>query len=124
MSNPYEAPASSSSASSNSGQSALFVIGLVCAILTALIPTLVVPNFSEVFRSFGAQLPWPTQLLLQGHLGLWILPVLVLVIWWLWPTPRNRAKAACWFGALSLVVGVPACMIALYLPIVALSQTI
>ncbi|KRA72895.1 hypothetical protein ASD78_14870 [Lysobacter sp. Root667] len=100
------------------------VIGVACAAVTALIPTLIVPNFSEVFRSFGAELPGPTQLLLQGYLGLWILPVMVLVIWWLWPKPRSRAKAACWFGALSLVLGLPACLWALYMPIVALSQTI
>lgn len=124
MNNPYQAPLAPAPASPSAANPVLIVIGVAAAALTALIPTLVVPNFNEVFRSFGAELPWPTQLLLQGYPGLWVLPVLVLLIWWLWPTPRNRAKAACWFGALSLVLGLPACMLALYLPIVALSQTI
>lgn len=124
MSNPYQAPSAATPAASSSGHPALVVIGVACAALTALVPTLIVPRFSEMFRMFGATLPWPTQLLLQGYAALWILPVLVLLVWSAWPRPRSRAKAACWFGALCLVLGLPACVAALYMPIFALSQTI
>lgn len=124
MNNPYQAPSAAAPVASSSGHPALIVIGVACAALTALVPTLVMPSFSEMFRSFGATLPWPTQLLVQGYGALWILPVLVLLIWGAWPWPRSRAKAACWFGAFCLILGLPACVVAMYLPIFALSQTI
>lgn len=124
MSDPYRPPSAAVPAAPTSGHTLLVVIGVACAALTALVPTLIVPSFRETFRMFGAESPWPTQLLLQGYPALWILPVLVLLLWRVVPWPRSRAKVACAFGVSVLVVGVPACMAALYLPIFALSQTL
>lgn len=123
MTDPYQTPASALPSASSVG-TVLLVIGLAGAILTALVPSLIVPSFGEVFRGFGALLPAPTQWLLRGYLALWILPLLVLLVWRFWPRPRSRAKAACWFGVLCLLLVLPACMAALYMPIVAMSQTI
>lgn len=124
MSNPYQAPTSATPTVPSSGRPALLVIGLVCAILAALIPTLLVPQFGQIFESFGAELPSSTRLLLQGYLALWALPGFVLLAWLFWPQPQRRAAAACWVGALSLVLIFPLCMGALYLPIFMLSKTI
>lgn len=124
MSDPYRAPTSAIPSAPTSAGTAFFVIGLACAALTALVPTLIVPSFSEVFRSFGASLPWSTQWLLRGYLALWILPVLVVLLRLFWPWPHRRTQTACGFGVLCLLLVLPACMAALYLPIFALSKTI
>lgn len=124
MSNSYQAPTSATPTVPSSGRTALFVIGLACAIFAALIPTLLVPQFSRIFESFGAELPSSTRLLLQGYPALWALPGLVLLAWLFWPQPQRRAAAACWVGVLSLVLILPLCIVALYLPIFMLSKTI
>lgn len=124
MSNPYQAPTSATPTVPSSGRTALFVIGLVCAIFAALIPTLVVPQFGQIFESFGADVPLMTRLVLQGYLALWALPVFVVLAWLFWPRPQRRAAAACWIGVLSIVLLLPLCIGALYLPIFMLAQSI
>lgn len=124
MSNPYQAPSTPIPATPGAQRPALVVIGMVCAILTALVPTLVVPSFGQTFSAFGADLPWPTLWLLRAYPALWILPVIVLAVWRFWPRPDKRRLAAFWTGLTILVLGLPACVVALYAPIFLLAKTI
>lgn len=53
-----------------------------CLTLTfiAVIMTFSVPTFRDLFISFGASLPLPTRLLLDGYRLLWILPSIPLIL--------------------------------------------
>ena len=62
------------------------VLGVAMAVLV-LILVFVVPVFEDVFKSFGAELPWPTQMVvaLSGGLsssGPWVLGLLLLGAVW------------------------------------------
>jgi type IV pilus assembly protein PilC len=71
-------------------QSALMYPAVVTAIaisVLVLILVFVVPVFEEVFQSFGADLPWPTQMVVAlseglGSLGPWLASGLCLAFWW------------------------------------------
>ncbi|MEY4693784.1 MAG: Type secretion system protein, partial [Pseudomonadota bacterium] len=70
------------------------VLSLAVAVLV-LILVFVVPVFEEVFKSFGAELPWPTQLVVAFSEGLsrygpGLLGVLMLLALWLWQAPGAR----------------------------------
>jgi type IV pilus assembly protein PilC len=59
---------------------------LVALGILVLILVLVVPVFQDVFESFGAQLPWPTQIVVglsDGLVQVWpvALPAMVLTAW-------------------------------------------
>ena len=99
MSNPYQSPQSAvmSSAHSASGAGAVIqlVVGLLCAVIAALLPMLVIPTFHEVFISFGAQLPQLTKVAVAYHLWLWLLPLLVVAARLFWPAKHRRSKASC-----------------------------
>lgn len=106
---PSELPASPS-------RPRLLAIGLIVSTLCGLLPTLVVPTFGRVLASFGPDLPRATTLLADHP---WLgcsLPLLVLALWWLWPTPR-RDLAACVFGVVGGLCVVALMAALLYLPI-------
>ncbi len=128
MSNPYQSPQSAvmSSAQSASGAGAVIqlVVGLLCAVIAALLPMLVIPTFHEVFISFGAQLPQLTKVAVAYHLWLWLLPLLVVAARLFWPAARRRAKASCWIGVLGLVITVVVTTLAMYMPILRLDAVI
>ena len=128
MSNPYQSPQSAvmSSAQSASGAGAVIqlVVGLLCAIIAALLPILVIPTFHEVFISFGAQLPLLTKVAVGYHLWLWLLPLLVVAARLFWPAKRARAKASCWIGVAFLVITVVVTTLAMYMPILRLDAVI
>ena len=128
MSNPYQSPQSAvvSSVQSDSGAGAVIqlVVGLLCAIIAALLPMLVIPTFHEVFLSFGAQLPQLTKVAVAYHLWLWLLPLLVVAARLFWPAKRRRAKASCWIGVLGLVITVVVTTLAMYMPILRLDAVI
>lgn len=128
MSHPYRPPQSSVEVASGSGAGItsviLPIIGLVCALLTALTPTMVIPQFQQVFSSFGAQLPLLTRIAIDQHLGLWLLPLLVIAVWLFWPRPKQRPLAACLVGAGGLVIIIPLLILAMYLPIFQLGQAV
>ena len=70
------------------------VLSVAVAVLV-LILVFVVPVFEEVFKSFGAELPWPTQLVVAFSEGLsrygpGLLGVLMLLALWLWQAPGAR----------------------------------
>lgn len=95
----------------------LLIIGLVCAFIAALAPTLVVPAFHQIFDSIGASTPPLTSFILNYHLWLWVLPVLVIAVRLFWPNQQKRLLASCLVGAIGLILVIPILILALYLPI-------
>lgn len=70
------------------------VMGVALGVLV-LILVFVVPVFEEVFKSFGAELPWPTQMVVAFSEGLSrygppAFGVLLLLSLWLWQAPPER----------------------------------
>ena len=126
--NPYQAPRSLPpplpairGADANRIQ---LTVGLVSALIAALIPTLVVPQFRQMLEAFGADLPLISYLTLYYYPALWALPLLVLAARSFWPQPRQRGIAACLIGLIPLVMMIPFLLVALYLPIFKLASAI
>jgi hypothetical protein len=112
MKNPYEPPSSDLKDQSAPGSLPL-IFGVVFAVLAALIPTVVTPSFKLLFDSFGAELPMATQLFVDHYHLLWLLPILVFVLHFSWPTKK---KLPLWFGIFSLALTIPLSIWALYSP--------
>ena len=114
-------------ASRTFAEKTLFTIGLIGALLTALIATFVVPQFDEVFRNFGAALPLPTLIVSRFYALAWFLPLFPLALWfgWLgWPAAHKRRRVAAWVALAIPAIGFPLLIFALYLPIFGLAATI
>jgi type II secretory pathway component PulF len=126
MTNPYQPPTAAISRTffASRGAAVFFAIGLICALLSAAVPTLIVPQFSRTFDAFGPDLPLLTQWVLSYHSILWALPALVLVAWFFWPAPQHRPLASCLIGTLGLLLLTPLVIYALYAPIFGLAETI
>jgi type II secretory pathway component PulF len=128
MTHPYRPPQSSvevtPTSASNTSAIILLLAGLVCALLTALVPTLAIPQFEQVFVSFGASLPLLTRLAIEQHLWLWLLPLLVVAARLFWHRPKQRPLVACLVGTVGLGLGIPLLILAMYLPILQLGQII
>lgn len=128
MSNPYQSPQSAVVSSVQSGRGAgavmQLVAGLLCAVIAALLPMLVIPAFHEVFIGFGAQLPLLTRLAVGYHPWLWLLPLLVVAARLFWPKARRRALAACLLGVVGLVLVIALTALAMYLPVFQLGEVI
>jgi len=87
---------------------------------------LIVREFRQVFESFGAELPPLTRLFVQGRHLLWLLPLLIPA---LTLSIRSGAPSRPRAGVIALVLGIGlgivlllACMILMYLPIIALAE--
>ncbi len=95
--------------------------GLLASVAMAVGVNAIVPRFDEVFRNFGAELPWLSRMFVEYRHALFAMPLLVLAAWAL--TPR-RTPPGSERGIVALVVGIglgilllPLCLIAMYLPI-------
>src|SRR5690606_7847840 len=112
MTNPYQPPASAVELSTTHGSGSTAVIqliaGLMCALLAALIPTLVIPQFHQVFTSFGTDLRLTTRIALNHRLWLWLLPLVVIAVRLFWPRARKRPRASCLVGVGGLVIALAA----------------
>jgi type II secretory pathway component PulF len=100
------------------------ITGLVSGVAAALIPLRVVPEFSEVFRAFGADLPLITRVFVHHAWVFWLIPAAVLLAWFAWPNPRHRALAAALIGTVGLLLMVPTTVLAMYLPIFRLGAAV
>jgi len=100
MTNPYEASATATPAMQAPLSKAALIVGLICSVLAAAVPTLVLPQFRQAFESFGAELPLVTRLLLKYHFVMWAAPVAVMAAWRYWPNcktpPLGRLPARRW----------------------------
>lgn len=128
MQNPYQPPAApippTAASMVTPPGNGLFVAGLVCALLAAVVPMLVVPAFEEVFKSFGADLPLLTLAVLRYHPATWFLPMLVIAARLFWPLARRRAMAAGLIGVAGAVFVFLGLGIALYWPIFRLGAVV
>jgi type II secretory pathway component PulF len=110
--------------SDGNAQNGLFAIGLIAAAMVAAGATFVVPTFRQLFQGFGADLPLVTRLTLDYYLALWLFPIAVIVVRFVWPDERSRSMAACIVGAGGFFVIVTALTIVMYLPIFKLGQVV
>ncbi|MBL8261785.1 MAG: hypothetical protein JNM58_05105 [Xanthomonadaceae bacterium] len=109
-------------------QQGQLVTGMFCSLVAAIVVNLVVPQFDDVYRNFGAELPWLTRVLLAGRWFLFALPLVVLLTWKLTPDlpgrPNRRGVMALLIGIGLPVVLVPLVVIGLYMPIFGLAGVV
>jgi type II secretory pathway component PulF len=99
-------------------QDSLFIIiGLVFSIITAAVPYFIVPSFSDTFQSFGIDLPAITLLFIEHKYIFFVIPAMVLLVGFGWPTPRRRGLYACILGTSSLLWANGILILAMYMPI-------
>lgn len=112
----------------NSTNTLLVIIGTAVAIVGVIAANMIPPAFVDMFKSFGAELPWLTRLFVQGGGFLWILPVLVPVLssFVRVRTPDDKRR-----GIVALLLGVVigfalpmVCLFSMYLPIFQLGATV
>lgn len=99
----------------------LQTIGVVIAFLGVIAVQAIVPQFQQVFESFGAELPAITRFFVQGRWFLWPLPLAVPMIA---AFVRVRDEHDRRRGVIGLIVGIAIgvglplfCGFAMYLPI-------
>ncbi|MEN5206162.1 hypothetical protein ABE473_17100 [Stenotrophomonas sp. TWI700] len=119
MNNPYSVTARAPLPVASRGYG-LLAVGLLSSGLTAIVVTatgrFVVPQFQEIFSSFGVGLPWITRVLIHGYGWIWIGPALVLLQWFCGPGGRYRWHLAAALGMLSMLGGTLLTLFGLYLP--------
>jgi type II secretory pathway component PulF len=98
--------------------------GIVPLLASWVLACLLVPQFASVFAGFGPELPWPTRFILRYHPYGFVLALLVVAVWQLWPRAETRGLAALVFGVVLTAVLWCACMYSLYLPIFRLGATV
>lgn len=101
--------------------------GMVALLIAALMVNALVPQFSDLYTAFGADLPSLTSFFVEHRHGLLLLPALVPVSWIVLArfsvaTPGQRAVNNPAFAALVFAIGiavllVPLTIFAMYLPI-------
>lgn len=99
----------------------LLVIGCAVAIFGVIAANMIVPRFEEMFRNFGAELPWLTRIFVHGGGFLWVAPLLVPVaasfVRVRTPEDKRRGFVALLLGV-AIGVALPMlCLFAMYLPI-------
>lgn len=103
-------------------QLALLGVALLLNFLIAVGVIAAVPQFGDVFESFGAELPIATRLVVQLYPLVGALPLLPVVAWFAWPQHQLRGLAAL-LTSLACVLLVPLLVgYALYLPILRLDS--
>ena len=122
MTNPYQKPAAALPQTPATPGRILLVVGLVAALVAASIITATASSFAQMYESLNADLPRATRLIVTSYLCVWALPMMVLLAWFRWPTPRHRPLWACLLGMLGLLLLVPFVIAALYWPLLS-SQT-
>ncbi len=102
----------------------LLTFGLLFSLFAAVFPYFIVPSFSNVFATFGTELPFATQFALNYHATFFLVPIFVLLSWFFWPTKSRRGIAACIIG----LAGSGLCLVfmlgALYFPIFIMAPSV
>jgi type II secretory pathway component PulF len=92
-------------------------LGVSAGIVLAIGALFVVPQFRDVFVSFGAKLPPETNLLLATYHWWGIVPLATFALWAFWRNPLTKGMAALIFGIVSAALLFFFCLWALYAPI-------
>jgi hypothetical protein len=128
MQNPYQppgAPVSETDAAARAKrQTWFFIVGVLCAAVGALVPTILVPQYKELFAGFGSELPMATSVLVRFYPALWLFPVLLLFAKGTWPKIANRGGAVAVAGLSFLVIVIPLTFYLLYLPIFRMAEAL
>lgn len=126
MPNPYQAPGAGTVPDSRSKALASFLhgVGLVFAVLSALIPTLVLPRFQAVFKEFGADLPFLSHFVFKHSPWLWLFPVALAIASLFWRKQPGRAALVCIAGIAGFVLAIVVLIIAAYLPVMNLGAVV
>jgi type II secretory pathway component PulF len=103
----------------------LTLFGGIAAVGGVAAVQLIVPNFHEVFKNFGAELPLLSRIFVNGRMFLWVLPLLVPIaaafVRVRSPDDGRRGVVALLLG-LAIGIGLPMlCVLAMYLPIFGLA---
>jgi hypothetical protein len=98
----------------------LTFLGMVCALATAVLLTIVMPSFRTVFEAFGAELRFPTDIVVKYYWLSWMLPAAAFLVWASVRNGSRRARLAAGFGIWGLALIGLAMMLSMYLPIYAL----
>ena len=111
------------SSNSSSTEKLLLVFGLISSLLTAVVLSALVPQFANVFQSFGAELPFLTKSLVEFYRAFFLLPIFVVLAWYLAPKHSRGIMSFltgmfCLFGITGISV------VLLYLPIFMLGNTV
>jgi len=115
MNIPYQSPTASLEPRKQSRSSiGLAALGIAVSALPALTCWFVLGKFQETFQAFGVQLPWLSRIVLSYHRLLWLFPVGIAALAVL--APMWRGKRAVALGVASVLVLMPVCVIAMYLP--------
>jgi hypothetical protein len=99
------------------------VCGFFTAIVTTIIGVFVLPQFSDVFAHFGADVPLVTRLIIHDYLFIWVLPLAIFLARRFWPNSRRRNFVLGMIGIGSSVAAIPIMVIAMYLPVFGLEAT-
>lgn len=117
MTNPYETPAAQITDSAPPPKKFGFVISLLLTAITASVLSFATPRFRALLSAFDADVPWWSSVVINGYLAAWLLPVAVVAVWFGWPKPHQQSALVLGIGVVSLLVVLPLCLFALYLPI-------
>lgn len=99
------------------------VLGLATAIALGCVGSFLVPRFAQVFGAFGADLPLPTEVLLQLHDLLWLSLVAALgLITTGFFIARSTMTGLLSFLCVCNLLAGATCVVCLYLPIIRLGQ--
>ncbi|PTU74982.1 hypothetical protein DBO85_06885 [Pseudomonas mangrovi] len=99
-------------------------IALLLNLLLAVAIIAAVPQFADVFRNFGAELPLATRLAIQFYPLAAVLPLLIPVAWFVWPNHASRGLGAL-LTSIACILLVPLAFgYALYLPIFRLGEVV
>ncbi|UXY13652.1 hypothetical protein N8I74_09985 [Chitiniphilus purpureus] len=88
----------------NTRDTLLFISGLACAVLAALIPMLAAPGLNALFFGFGDDIPLLSYFFLKKYLVLWVLPVITCAIRLFWPYKKSRNLVSVLVGFSSLPI--------------------
>ena len=82
----------------------LLFVGIFPITAIAALGYLALPQFVAMYASFGAELRFSTRLLFASYRWFALLPLLVLLAWFVWPIQAHRGFVAAVLGIAGSVI--------------------